>query len=100
MDVDVYGVSDLSASASVVYPNIAWHDCGSFIVLAGISYDLHMFVNGTINADEILRSHFIPYAGAIGQDFVLMDDNAITHRARIVNRDLDDQGVERMEWSY
>lgn len=88
---------------------ITEHDkfgCGSVVVWAGISFDgrtdLHVFMNGTVNArryiDEILAPYVIPYAGAIGQEFVLMDDNATAHRARVVNQYLDDQGVERMDW--
>ncbi|GFX74792.1 transposable element Tcb2 transposase [Trichonephila clavipes] len=39
-----------------------------------------------------------PYAAAIGKDFILMDDNARPHRARIVEEYLEDHGLERMEW--
>ncbi|GFV97136.1 DDE_3 domain-containing protein [Trichonephila clavipes] len=39
-----------------------------------------------------------PYAAAIGNDFILMDDNARPHRARIVEEYLVDHGLERMEW--
>ncbi|GFV35825.1 nuclease HARBI1 [Trichonephila clavipes] len=34
--------------------------------------------------DEILDPYVRPYAAAIGNDFILMDDNARPHRARIV----------------
>ena len=40
----------------------------------------------------------VPYAGAIGQDFILQDDNARPHRAGIVRNFLDGEGIERMEW--
>ncbi|GFU90378.1 hypothetical protein TNCV_3123721 [Trichonephila clavipes] len=33
-----------------------------------------------------------PYAAAIGNDFILMDDNARPHRARIVEEYLEDHG--------
>ncbi|GFX70700.1 DDE_3 domain-containing protein, partial [Trichonephila clavipes] len=39
-----------------------------------------------------------PYAAAIGNDFILMDDNARPHRAQIVEEYLEDHGLERMEW--
>ena len=39
-----------------------------------------------------------PFAGAIGPDFVLMDDNARPHRARIVRDYLEDETIERMDW--
>ncbi|GFX85142.1 hypothetical protein TNCV_1646891 [Trichonephila clavipes] len=40
-------------------------------------------------ADEILRPHVIPYAGAIGDSFVFQDDNARPHRARLVKKMLE-----------
>ena len=62
-----------------------------------------MVLNGTVNArryiDDILGPYVIPYAGAISEEFVLIDDNATAHRARIVIQYREDQGVERMYWS-
>ncbi|GFT05170.1 transposable element Tcb2 transposase [Trichonephila clavipes] len=51
--------------------------------------DLHVFHGGTVTGfcryrDEILDPYVRPYAAAIGNDFILMDDNARPHRARIV----------------
>ncbi|GFT85696.1 uncharacterized protein TNCV_4026511 [Trichonephila clavipes] len=64
--------------------------------------DLHVFHGGTVNGlryrDEILDPYVRPYAAAIGNDFILMDDNARPHRARIVEEYLEDHGLERMEW--
>ncbi|GFV66111.1 uncharacterized protein TNCV_1649231 [Trichonephila clavipes] len=52
--------------------------------------DLHVFHGGTITGlryrDEILDPYVRPYAAAIGNDFILMDDNARPHRARIVEK--------------
>ncbi|GFT79431.1 transposable element Tcb2 transposase [Trichonephila clavipes] len=48
--------------------------------------------------DEILDPYVRPYAAAIGNDFILMDDNARPHRAGIVEEYLEDHGLERMEW--
>ena len=70
---------------------------GSVMVWAGISTrgktDLHVIDNGTLMAEryvnEILDVHVRPYADAIGPDFILMDDNARAHRARITNRYLE-----------
>jgi hypothetical protein len=42
-------------------------------------------VTGQRYRDEILAQYVVPYAGAVGQEFILMDDNATAHRARIVN---------------
>ena len=59
-------------------------------------------IEGSLNANkyvqEVLAPHVVPYAGAVGESFVLMDDNPRPHRGRAVDPFLDDQGVDRMEW--
>ena len=88
---------------------IAEHDrCGwgSVMVWAGISAqgktDLHVIDNGTLTAEryvnDILDVHVRPYAGAIGPDFILMDENARAHRARITNRYLEQAATVRLDW--
>ena len=61
-----------------------------------------LIIQGNLNAQrylhEILTPLVIPYAGAVGEGFILMDDNARPHRARVVDQFLEDQGVERMDW--
>ena len=70
---------------------VAEHDRfggGSVMVWAGISAqgktDLHVIDNGTLTAlryvNEILDVYVRPYAGAVGENFILMDDNARAHR--------------------
>ncbi|GFT60088.1 transposable element Tcb2 transposase [Trichonephila clavipes] len=63
--------------------------------------DLHVFHGGTVTGlryrDEILDPYVRPYAAAIGNDFILMDDNARPHRAGIVEEYLEDT-VWKMEW--
>ncbi|GFW04632.1 transposable element Tcb1 transposase [Trichonephila clavipes] len=49
-------------------------------------------------ADEILRPIVVPYAAAIGDDFILMDDNCRPHRANLVEDFLFEEGIVRMEW--
>ncbi|GFV60935.1 transposable element Tcb2 transposase [Trichonephila clavipes] len=76
---------------------------GGILVSAGISLgghtDLHGgTVTGLRYRDEILDPYVRPYAAAIGNDFILMDDNARPHRARIVEEYLENHGLERMEW--
>ncbi|GFV72589.1 transposable element Tcb2 transposase [Trichonephila clavipes] len=79
---------------------------GGILVWAGISFgghtDLHVFHGGTVTGlryrDETLDPYVLPYAAAIGNDFILMDDNARPHRARIVEEYLENHGLERMEW--
>ncbi|GFT46373.1 transposable element Tcb2 transposase [Trichonephila clavipes] len=49
--------------------------------------------------DEILRPIAVPYAAAIGDDFILMDDNCRPHHANLVEDFLFEEGIVRMEWS-
>ncbi|GFU49429.1 transposable element Tcb2 transposase [Trichonephila clavipes] len=48
--------------------------------------------------DGILRPTVVPYAVAIGDDFILMDDNCRPHRANLVEDFLFEEGIVRMEW--
>jgi transposase len=76
------------------------------MVWGGISYDgstdLYVIRNGSLAGigyrDEILAPIVRLYAGAIGDDFILMDDNARPHRAGIVNEYLQQEKIERMDW--
>ena len=36
--------------------------------------------------DEVLEPHVIPYAAAMGDDFIFMDDNARPHHAQVVDQ--------------
>ncbi|GFV57880.1 transposable element Tcb2 transposase [Trichonephila clavipes] len=77
-----------------------------WMVWGGISIggrtDLHIIRNGTLMgrryADEILRPHVIPYAGAFGDSFVFQEDNARPHRARLLENMLEAETIQRMEW--
>ena len=61
------------------------------MVYTGISIDgrtdLHIIRNGALTSrpyrDEILRHIVVPYAAAIGDDFILMDDNYRPHRVNL-----------------
>ena len=88
---------------------VAEHDRfggGSVMVWAGISTqgktDLHVIDNGTLTAlryvNEILDVYVRPYAGAVGENFILMDDNARAHRACITDQYLEQATIVRMEW--
>ncbi|GFV37544.1 transposable element Tcb2 transposase [Trichonephila clavipes] len=64
---------------------------GGALVYGGISIDgrtdLYIIRGGPLTArrynDEILRPIAVPYAAAIGDDFILMDDNCRPHRANL-----------------
>ena len=88
---------------------VAEHDRfggGSVMVWAGISAqgktDLHVIDNATLTAlryvNEILDVYVHPYAGAVGENFILMDDNARAHRARMTDHYLEQATIVRMEW--
>ncbi|GFV53834.1 transposable element Tc3 transposase [Trichonephila clavipes] len=106
----IQGVSDLREQRTRYHQSntVERHSYrgGGILVWAGISLgghtDLHVFHGGTVTGlryrDEILDPYVRPYAAAIGNDFILMDDNARPHRARIVEEYLEDHGLERMEW--
>jgi hypothetical protein len=77
------------------------------MVWGGISLDARtdlVFVeNGAMTAHryilECLEPHVVvPYAPFIGENFLLMDDNARPHRARIVDQYLEQVGVQRLPW--
>ncbi|GFX72571.1 transposable element Tcb2 transposase [Trichonephila clavipes] len=79
---------------------------GRALVYGGISIDgrrdLYIIRDGPLTArrysDEILRPIVVPYAVAIGDDFILMDDSCRPHRANLVENFLFEEGIVRMEW--
>ncbi|GFW89497.1 transposable element Tcb2 transposase [Trichonephila clavipes] len=79
---------------------------GGVLVYGGLSIDgradLYIIRDGPLTArryrDEILRPIVVPYAAAIGDDFILMDDNCRPHRANLVEDFLFEEGIVRMEW--
>ncbi|GFY00426.1 transposable element Tcb2 transposase [Trichonephila clavipes] len=79
---------------------------GGVLVYGGISIDgstdLYIVRDGHLTArryrDEILRPIVVPYAAAIGDDFILMDDNCRSHSANLVEDFLFEEGIVRMEW--
>ncbi|GFU85517.1 transposable element Tcb2 transposase [Trichonephila clavipes] len=79
---------------------------GGVLVYGGISTDgrtdLYIIRDGPLTArryrDEMLRPIVVPYAAAIGDYFILMDDNCRPHRAYLVEDFLFEDGIVRMEW--
>ncbi|GBM79360.1 hypothetical protein AVEN_236088-1 [Araneus ventricosus] len=76
------------------------------MVWTGISLgghtDLHVLHRGNLTGvrhrDEILDPYIRSYAGAIGKDFILMDDNVRPHRSVVAEVYLEGHGLGRMEW--
>ncbi|GFX74536.1 transposable element Tcb2 transposase [Trichonephila clavipes] len=79
---------------------------GVVLVYGGISSDgrtdLYIIRDGPLTAcryrDEIFRPIVVPYIAAIGDDFILMDNNCRPHRANLVEDFLFEEGIVRMEW--
>ncbi|GFV32887.1 transposable element Tcb2 transposase [Trichonephila clavipes] len=81
---------------------------GGVLVDGGISIDgriyLYIMRDGPLTArrhmDEILRPTVVPYAAAIGDDFILMDNNCRPpHRANLVEDFLFEDRIVRIEWT-
>ncbi|GFS58742.1 transposable element Tcb2 transposase [Trichonephila clavipes] len=87
-----------------VHENVRFGSGGVF-VYGGISIDgctdLYIIRDGPLTArryrDEILRPIVVPYAAAIGDDFILMDDNCRPHSTTLVEDFLFEEGIVRME---
>ncbi|GFX88622.1 transposable element Tcb2 transposase [Trichonephila clavipes] len=74
-----------------------WRDRGSRNNPAFVHESVR-FGGGGVFVDEILRPIVVPYAPAIGDDFILMDDNSRPHRTNLVEDSLFEEGIVRMEW--
>ncbi|XP_036378596.1 zinc finger protein DZIP1L [Megalops cyprinoides] len=48
--------------------------------------------------NEILRPIVRPYTGTVGPGFLLVQDNARTHVARVCRQFLDDEGIDYIDW--
>ncbi|GFT66135.1 transposable element Tcb2 transposase [Trichonephila clavipes] len=74
------------------------------MVWAGIMMDghtdLHFFDTGSATAqryrDEVLEPYVSFFRGAVGPDFIFMDDNALYHRAVLIDDFLETENIQRM----
>ena len=79
---------------------------GSVMVWGGICLqgrtDLVVLQQGTMTAqryrNEVLQPIVRPFAGAIGDNFILMQDNARPHTARATMAYLESESIEVMDW--
>ncbi|GFU66132.1 transposable element Tc3 transposase [Trichonephila clavipes] len=64
--------------------------------------DLHFFDTGSVTAQRYRDEAFEPYArlfrGAVGPDFIFMDDSAPCHRAVLIDDFLETENIQRMSW--
>ncbi|GFW13706.1 transposable element Tcb2 transposase [Trichonephila clavipes] len=76
------------------------------MVWAGIMMDgrtdLHFFETGSVTAqryrDEVLELYGRLFRGAVGPDFIFMDDNVPCHRAVLNDDFLETENIQRMSW--
>ncbi|GFX93799.1 transposable element Tcb1 transposase [Trichonephila clavipes] len=76
------------------------------MVWAGIMMDghtdLHFFDTGSVTAqryrDEVLEPYVRLFRGAVGPDFIFMDDNVPCHRAVLIDDFLETENIQRMSW--
>jgi hypothetical protein len=76
------------------------------MVCVGISRDgrrdLHVLERGTMTGvryrDEILDVYVRSYVGAVGPEFILMNDNTCRHRAMVVEQYLQQGTIVCMDW--
>ncbi|GFX88794.1 transposable element Tcb2 transposase [Trichonephila clavipes] len=70
-------------------------------IMIGSRTDLHIFdagsVNGTRYCNEILLPYVRLFRGAMGLQFLFMDDNAPCHRTVAAKQLLESENIERMD---
>ncbi|GFX83778.1 transposable element Tcb2 transposase [Trichonephila clavipes] len=71
-------------------------------ITLGSRTDLHIFdadsVNGARYCNEILLPYVRLFRGAMGLQFLFMDDNAPCHRTVAAEQLLESEDIERMDW--
>ena len=76
-----------------------WPKCHK---LDGSWTDLQVIYRDALTAmrcrDDVLHQVVTPFAAAVGSDFILMQDNARTHTARVVIAYMDQEGIDVMDW--
>ncbi|GFT58412.1 histone-lysine N-methyltransferase SETMAR [Trichonephila clavipes] len=72
-------------------------------IMLGSRTDLHIFdagsVNGTRYCNEILLPYVRLFRGAMGLQFLFMDNNAPCHRTVAAKQLLESEDIEPMDWS-
>ncbi|GFW44318.1 transposable element Tcb1 transposase [Trichonephila clavipes] len=81
------------------YGGAKWLVWGGIIL--GSRTDLHVqsvTMTGHIYRDVILEQYVRLFRGAMGAEFLFMDDNARPHRANIVDEYLQSENITCMDW--
>ncbi|GFW39522.1 DDE_3 domain-containing protein [Trichonephila clavipes] len=70
--------------------------------MLGSRTDLHIFDAGSVNGTRYCNEILLPYVrlvrGAMGLQFLFMDDNAPCHRTVAAEQLLESEYIERMDW--
>ncbi|GFV01838.1 transposable element Tc3 transposase, partial [Trichonephila clavipes] len=73
-------------------------------IMLGSRTDLHIFdassVNGIRYCNEILLPYVRFFRGAMGLQFLFMDDNAPCHRTVASEQLLESEDIENMDWPH
>ncbi|GFW44524.1 transposable element Tcb2 transposase [Trichonephila clavipes] len=72
-------------------------------IMLGSRTDLHIFDAGSVNGTRYCNEILLPYVrllfrGAMGLQFLFMDDNAPCHRTVAAEQLLKSEDIERMDW--
>ncbi|GFU63906.1 transposable element Tcb2 transposase [Trichonephila clavipes] len=71
-------------------------------IMLGSLTDLHIFDAGSVNETRYCNEILLPYVrllrGAMGLQFLFMDDNAPCHRTVAAEQLLECEDIERMDW--
>ncbi|GFV03244.1 transposable element Tcb2 transposase [Trichonephila clavipes] len=71
-------------------------------IMLGSRTDLHIFDAGSVNVTRYCNEILLPYVrlfrGAMGLQFLFMDDNAPCHRTVAAEQLLESEDIERMDW--
>ncbi|GFX54135.1 transposable element Tcb2 transposase [Trichonephila clavipes] len=71
-------------------------------IMLGSRTDLHIFDAGSVNRTRYWNEILLPYVrlfrGAMGLQFLFMDDNAPCHRTVAAEQLLESEDIERMDW--
>ncbi|GFV02927.1 transposable element Tcb2 transposase [Trichonephila clavipes] len=64
--------------------------------------DLHFFDTGSVTAqryrNEVLEPYVNLFQGAVGPDFIFMDDYVLCHQAVLFDYCLETENIQRMSW--
>ncbi|GFW77493.1 DDE_3 domain-containing protein [Trichonephila clavipes] len=96
-----YGECQVPVTTSTNNTVLVVQDCSFGGIILGSRTDLHVQIGtmtGQIYRGTIQEQHVHLFCGAMGAEFVFMDDNACPHRASIINKCLQSEDITHMDW--